>query len=298
MIVKTSNPEYLLFAQHGWADTGNDIGKLAQDAADSKTLIIAPSLGWLQTFIRIKPLIKKLEKIASETIKDYPHTPIKIVGHSMGGLIWLEVLNRNPQWWHQVHSLILLGSPVGGSNAARLIDPLGIGIGTAKDLGQNRRHIAEKIAQHIPTLSVASDIGWGTDGLVTLENTKFNYAHLQLVSNIPHSAMKYHPEMIPVMQNFWTNPSLGVSPENNLIHQLIQRLRSIPGMTDADYQGFERSQTIATLDDGSTLRIWKNPLGVSHVYLGKQQQCLYAGYVGLIHTRGLYRAIKDIQESF
>jgi len=298
MIVKTSNPEYLLFAQHGWADTGNDIGKLAQDAADSKTLIIAPSLGWLQTFIRIKPLIKKLEKIASETIKDYPHTPIKIVGHSMGGLIWLEVLNRNPQWWHQVHSLILLGSPVGGSNAARLIDPLGIGIGTAKDLGQNRRHIAEKIAQHIPTLSVASDIGWGTDGLVTLENTKFNYAHLQLVSNIPHSAMKYHPEMIPVMQNFWTNPSLGVSPKNNLIHQLIQRLRSIPGMTDADYQGFERSQTIATLDDGSTLRIWKNPLGVSHVYLGKQQQCLYAGYVGLIHTRGLYRAIKDIQESF
>jgi len=298
MIVKTSNPEYLLFAQHGWADTGNDIGKLAQDAADSKTLIIAPSLGWLQTFIRIKPLIEKLEKIASETIKDYPHTPIKIVGHSMGGLIWLEVLNRNPQWWHQVHSLILLGSPVGGSNAARLIDPLGIGIGTAKDLGQNRRHIAEKIAQHIPTLSVASDIGWGTDGLVTLENTKFNYAHLQLVSNIPHSAMKYHPEMIPVMQNFWTNPSLGVSPENNLIHQLIQRLRSIPGMTDADYQGFERSQTIATLDDGSTLRIWKNPLGVSHVYLGKQQQCLYAGYVGLIHTRGLYRAIKDIQESF
>ncbi|MGB5711397.1 MAG: lysophospholipase [Waterburya sp.] len=296
MTVNNSNPECLLFAQHGWADTSNDISRLAQAAADSQTLIISPSLGLLKTFIRIEPLIEKLEKIASQTIKDHPDTSIKIVGHSMGGLLWLEVLNRNPQWWHKVHSLILLGSPVGGSNIARIIDPLGIGIGTARDLGKNRRAIAEKLAQHIPTLSVASDIGLGTDGLVTLENTKFNYAHLQLVSDIPHSAMKYHPEIIPVMQNFWANPQLGFSPERNQLNQFIQRLRSIPGMTDADYRNFERSQIIATLADGSTLHIWNNPLGVPHVYLGKGQRCIYAGYVGLIHAWGLRQAIKDIQE--
>lgn len=295
MIVNNSNPECLLFAQHGWADTGKDIGSLLKAAANSQTLIIAPSLGLLKTFIRIKPLIEQLEKIALETIKDHPNTSIKIVGHSMGGLMWLEVLNRNPQWWHQVHSLILLGSPIGGSNIARIIDPLGIGIGTARDLGKNRRDIAEKLAQHIPTLSVASDIGMGTDGLVTVENTKFNYGNWQLISGIAHNAMKYHPDMIPVMQNFWANPRLGGSPEKNHTNQVIQRLRSIPGMTDTDYRDFERSQIIAILTDGSTLHIWNNPLGVPHVYLGKEQKCLYAGYVGLIHVRGLRQAIKDIQ---
>ncbi len=296
MTVNNSNPECLLFAQHGWADTGNDIGSLIKAAASSQTLIIAPSLGLLKTFIRIKPLIEQLEKIALEIITEHPDTPIKIVGHSMGGLMWLEVLNRNPQWWHQVHSLILLGSPIGGSNIARIIDPLGIGIGTARDLGKNRRDLAEKLAQQIPTLSVASDIGMGTDGLVTVENTKFNYGNWLLISGIAHSAMKYHPDLIPVMQNFWANPRLGNSPNKNQTNQVIQRLRSIPGMTDADYRGFERSQIIATLADGSTLHIWNNPLGVPHVYLGKEQKCLYAGYVGLIHVRGLGQAIKDIQK--
>lgn len=296
MTAKNSHPEYLLFAQHGWADTGNDIGKLVQKAANSQSMIIAPSLGWLKTFIRIKPLVEKLEEIASETIRNLPDTPIKIVGHSMGGLMWLEVLNRNPQWWQQVHSLILLGSPVGGSNAARLIDPLGIGIGSAGDLGTNRRTMAEKLAQHIPTLSVASDIGLGTDGLVTVENTKFNYANLLLISDIPHSAMKYHSDMIPVMQNFWRNPALGLSPGKNQVNHIIQRLRSIPGMSDADYSGFERSHIMTHLADGSNLRIGHNSLGIPHVYLGKERKCLYAGYVGLIHVWGFRQALKDIEK--
>ena len=288
------NPDYLLFAQHGWADTGNDIGKLVKQAADPQALIIAPSLGLLKTFIRIQPLIEQVETIAAETISNYPNIPIRIVGHSMGGLIWLEVLNRHPQWWHQVHSLILLGSPVGGSNIARLIDPLGIGIGTARDLGKNRRNLASKIAQQIPTLAIASDLGMGTDGLVTVENTKFDYANWLLISDIPHSAMKYHPEIIPLMQNFWTNPHLGLSPKKTQLNQLIQSLRSIPGMTDADYRNFERSQIIATFADGCNLHLWNNPLGMPHVYLSQKQRCLYAGYVGLIHLWGFRDSIKDL----
>ncbi|MGL5074519.1 MAG: esterase/lipase family protein, partial [Waterburya sp.] len=94
-----NNPEYLLFAQHGWADTGNDIGKLAQAVASSQAVITVPSLGLVKTFIRIEPLVKKLEQIATQVIDNYPQTPIRIIGHSMGGLMWLEVLYRNPQWW-------------------------------------------------------------------------------------------------------------------------------------------------------------------------------------------------------
>ena len=292
-----SQPEFLLFAQHGWADTSKNIGNLASGAANSQTMVIAPNLGLVKTFIRINPLVSQLEQIAAMAIASYPDTPIKIIGHSMGGLMWLEVLDRNPQWWHKVHSFILLGSPVGGSNIARLIDPLNIGIGTAKDLGKNRRDMAQKIAQQIPTLSVASDTGMGTDGLVTVENTKFDYANWLLISGIPHSAMRYHPDMIPIVQEFWKNPQLGLSPEITSINRYIRSLRSVPGMTDTDYRDFERSQIIASLPDDLTLHTWNNPLGMNHVYLGKQQQCLYAGYVGLIHSRDLRRAIAQIQKS-
>ncbi len=300
-MTNNNNPEFLLFVQHGWADTGNSIGRLARAVANPETIITVPSLGLIKTFISIEPLVQKIEQIANEIIEKYPNTPLKIIGHSMGGLMWLEVLNRNPQWWSKVHSLILLGSPVGGSNIARIIDPLGIGIGTAKCMGKDRRLIAEKIAQQIPTLSVASDIDMGTDGLVTVENTKFDYANWILVSDIPHSAMRSHPQMIPIIQNFWANPQLGSPPKIDYESYCINRLRSLPGMTDTDYRNFERSQTIADFADGTTISTWTNSVGVNHVYVGKtNQQCLYAGYVGLIQRGKLRRAIaklvKDIAE--
>ena len=289
-----SNPQYLLFAQHGWADTGNNIGRLARAAAEPQTKVIVPSLGLVKTFVRIRPLVAKLEQIVKTEIALYPDARIKILGHSMGGLMWLEVLERNPQWWSKIHSFILLGSPVGGSNIARIIDPLGIGIGTAADLGRNRRHIAEKIARHIPTLSVASDTGMGTDGLVTVENTRFDYANWQLVSGIAHSAMRHHADMIPIVQNFWRNPQLGLAPENNLSNRLIQLLRTVPGMTDADRRDFKRSQVIARLPDELSVCVWRNFLGVNHVYLARQQECLYSGYVGLIHASGWYRVLSEM----
>lgn len=291
------DPDFLLFAQHGWADTGNDIGRLATAVANSSTIVTAPSLGLVKTFIRIELLVRQIEQIAAGLITRYPDTPLKIVGHSMGGLIWLEVLDRNPQWWHKVHSLILLGSPVGGSNVARIIDPLGIGLGTAKCLGKNRRPIAEKIAQQIPTLSVASDLKMGSDGLVTVENTKFTYANWLLISSIPHAAMKCHPQIIPLIQNFWANPQLGSPPQTDFASQLIQRLRSVPGMTDSDYSNFERSQIVANFTDGTTIQTWNSPFGINHVFVSKKgQQCLYAGYVGLIHALELRRAIEEIQQ--
>ena len=288
--------QHLLFAQHGWADTGNNIGRLARAAAEPQTKVIVPSLGLIKTFVRLQPLVAKLEQIAAAEMALYPNAGIKILGHSMGGLMWLEVLERNPQWWDKIHSFVLLGSPVGGSNIARIIDPLGIGIGTAADLGKNRRSMAEKIARSIPTLSVASDTGNGTDGLVTVENTKFDYANWQLVSGIPHSTMRYHAEMIPIMQSFWRSPSLGLVSEDSLSDRLVRILRAVPGMTDADRRDFERSQIISHLSNGLTLRTWQNIWGVKHIYLAQGQECLYSGYVGLIHLPGLSRAIDRLQK--
>lgn len=292
------NPDFLLFAQHGWADNHKNLSKLAQKLIDENALLIAPSLGILKTFIRISPLVKDVERIASQTINQYPETPLRIMGHSMGGLIWLEVLNRNPQWWDKVHSLVLIGSPIGGSDVARIIDPLGIGIGMARDLGKNRRHLAEKIAQHIPTLMIASNLDTGSDGLVTLETTKFSYCQFICVQGIAHADLRYHPRVAPLIQDFWANPTLGVAPESNLVTRLIDRLRSVSGMTDGHWRDFDFSQIYANLPEGITVRTWKNPLGVDHVFVGDHNdQCLYAGYVGWLHSSALRQTLADIKKT-
>ena len=296
----SSYPDFLLFAQHGWADNNKNLSRLTQQLINDNTVLVAPSLGIINTFIRILPLVEEVERIASQTIDRYPETPIRILGHSMGGVIWLEVLHRNPQWWSKVHSFVLLGSPVGGSDVARIIDPLGMGIGIARDLGINRRHLAETIAQNIPTLMIASNFDEGSDGLVTLETTKFSYCQFICVRGIAHAALRYHPRVVPIIQNFWANPTLGAPPESNLANQLIDRLRSLPGMTDGHWRDFTSSQVYLNLPEGITIRTWKNPLGVDHVFVADQNdQCLYAGYVGWLHARNLRQTLKEIkQESF
>ena len=292
------DPDYLLFAQHGWADRSNDIGKLAKALASSKSILIAPSFNWVQTSLRIKPLIRDVEKIAREYIFNYPKTPLRIIGHSMGGVIWLEVLQRNPEWWEKVHSLVLIGSPIGGSDLARMLDPFGIGVGIARDLGENRRPIAEEIAQSIPTISIASNFNSGTDGLVTVENTKFAYSRWVLLSGIRHAALKCHHSVVPVIQNFWANPQISNAPASDLATKVIRHLQSVSGMTDSHWRDFERSKVLISLDDGITIRSWKNPLGIHHVFVADQDDnCLYAGYVGLIHASGLRKALNKLEQA-
>lgn len=160
----------------------------------------------------------------------------------MGGLIWLEVLKRHPEWHHRVHSLVVMGSPISGADLARTIDPFGIGIAIAGDLGRNRRAVAEQIACQIPTLSIASDLGWGHDGMVAIESSKFAYSKFVLLSGIGHAALKCHSAVVPIIQEFWANPQVSPSPSDNLVNKIIHRLRLVPGMTDASYQDFGRSQ--------------------------------------------------------
>ncbi len=299
MNLSNPNPDFLLFAQHGWADNGKGIGKLAQALADPQTHVVVPSLGIVKTFIHIDLLTQQVEAIAAKAINQYPQTPLRIIGHSMGGLIWLEVLERHPEWWQQIHSFTLIGSPIGGSDMARIIDPLGIGIGTARDLGKNRRPLAEKIAQQIPTLSIASNLDAGSDGLVTIECSKLAYAQFVLLSGIHHTPLRSHPQVIPIIQEFWANPQIGSPPATDLATRVIRHLQTVPGITDASYKYFERSQLCLSFNNGITLNTWKNPLGVKYVFLADSaKNCLYAGYVGLIHSSGLNWAIAEIEQLY
>lgn len=306
-------PAFILFAQHGWADGNRSMMALAHHlVADldlaiatepvaepdikSTVPIVAPDLGYLQTWIRIAPLVQTVETIAIQQMALYPQTPFRIVGHSMGGLIWLEVLNRHPDWWANVHSLVLVASPVGGADLGRVIDPFNLGIGIATDLGTNRKQIAEKIAAAIPTLIIAGDYDGGSDGTVPVECTRFANAQFVCLPGLSHPALRNHPSVASIIRDFWRDTTIGELIEYD---QVIRRLQTVSGMTDAHWRGFYEATIVTQLDNGGTIRTWKNWLGVDHVFVAcPKGKCLYAGFVGWMHAVNLKQALTEIQQTY
>jgi pimeloyl-ACP methyl ester carboxylesterase len=292
-------PDFILFAQHGWADTNQKISELAHNLATPDTLVISPDLGWLNTWLYIEPLITKVEQIAAEAIAQHPQTPIRIIGHSLGGLIWLEVLDRHREWWMQVHSLVLVGVPVGGSDLGRRLDPFGWGIGIARDLGKNRRDMAEAIASQIPTLSIAGDVDAGSDGTVPIEATKFQHAHLVCILGLKHAVMKNHPAIATAIRNFWAHPGEIPTITDDLGAKIIHALQAVPGMTDSHPRDFAKSKLWMVCSDGTTVSTYKNPLQVNHVYVADREgKCIYSGYVGWVDSDHLWQALGDLQQQF
>jgi hypothetical protein len=288
-------PEFILFAQHGWADDNRAMLSLSHRLVGDDIPVIAPCLDYIQTWLRIAPLVEAVEAIAIEQVAQYPTVPLRIIGHSMGGLIWLEILNRHPDWWVKVHSLVLVASPVGGADLGRIIDPLGVGVGIAADLGQNRKPIAEKIAAVIPTLVIDGDIDGGSDGTIPISSTQFSNAHVICLSGLSHPALRDHPRVASTILQFWADTTLG---ESIVYNEVIQRLRTVPGITDAHWRGFDQAEIAIKLADGSTIRTWRNVLGIDHVFLASPDgQCLYAGFVGWMHGNDLRQALENIRQT-
>ncbi|MFP4133021.1 MAG: serine aminopeptidase domain-containing protein [Halothece sp.] len=196
-------PDYLLFAQHGWADTSVTMRTLANRLRLENTVVITPNLGYYRTWWRIEPLIAQVSAIAQYYFKNFPHVPIRIIGHSMGGLIWLEILKNHPEWWSRVESLVLIASPIKGAELARMIDPLRLGIGVATELAKNRQTLAENIAKVIPTLSIASNYFLRTDGTISVRSTQFNYAKCICISGVSHADLRVAPPVIHSIREFW-----------------------------------------------------------------------------------------------
>ncbi len=79
----------------------------------------------------------------------------------------------------------------------------------------------------------------------------------------------------------------------------IAILEMVPGMTKAHHRDFANSNPIMRLRDGTSVRSWKNSLGVDHVFLGDgDDRMIYGGFVGWIHSEGLELAIARIRREF
>jgi pimeloyl-ACP methyl ester carboxylesterase len=196
-------PDFILYAQHGWADNNLGIAKLAQSLSTPQTFIISPNLGWVDTWLKMPPLIKKVEAYAIANFNQYPQIPVKIIGHSMGALIWLEILNQHPQWWHNIHSFVLIGAPVRGADLGKILDPFNIAVGG--DLGRSRIKMAEEIALKIKTISIAGDINGRGDGTISIASTKFKYCQFEIIKGVNHPQLRSHPLVRVAIQEFWAS---------------------------------------------------------------------------------------------
>lgn len=282
-----------LFAQHGWADGNQDMLTLSRQLVGCKQRFSAPNLDYVQTWLRMEPLIQAVEAIATQVAQQQPHRSWRIVGHSMGGVIWLEVLSRHPEWWKRVESLVLVASPVGGADLGRIFDPLGIGVGIAADLGANRRAMAESVAAQIPTLAIAGDCDGGSDGTIPVMATQFAHAQFVCLPGIAHAELKTHPQVVSLIQEFWLGEAIGepLAPDS-----LIQMVRSIPGITDGHLRNFDKANVWHAIQDGRTLRIWISPMGIPHIFLASPDGlCLYAGFVGWLHIRAFWTALESFK---
>ncbi|MBD2327146.1 lysophospholipase [Alkalinema sp. FACHB-956] len=299
-MASSNHIKLILFSQHGMTDNNRAMGSLAHTVAPPQSYVVAPSLGFIQTHFEIEPLIGKLEQIAEQALLQYPGIPIRIIATSLGGVLWVEVLSRHPDWWERCESLVLLGSPIGGADLARIIDPFGWGIGMAKYLGQNRRILAEQITAQIPTLVIAGNTSGGDDGTVTIESTKLKHAHFIRLDGVSHPALRTHAAVVKVIQEFWSQPRQPLpAPEDNLISKLIEHFRSVPGITDASEKDFPRSKPIFSFTDGTSIRTWTNVVGVNHVFIANHYgKCEYAAFVGWIHSSDLQQAIAVAIQSF
>lgn len=287
------NPKLILFSQHGMTDTNQTMGMLAHILTSPQFHVVAPNLGFVNTLFQIEPLIQAVEESAYQAFQQYPNLPARVIATSLGGVIWVEVLSRNPEWWGRIESLVLLGVPIGGADLARIVDPFSWGIGIAQHLGQNRRSLAEKITAVIPTLVVAGNCTGGGDGTVPLESTRLKYAHFVCLDGVTHPQLRDHPGVTKQIQEFWAQPRKPLPvPEPSLISDLIEHFRGVPGITDASERDFSRAEMVCTYHDGTSLRAWTNLVGVKHIFLANAVgKCGYSGFVGWIHSAGLEQAI-------
>ena len=81
--------------------------------------------------------------------------------------------------------------------------------------------------------------------------------------------------------------------------EIIEILENVPGITRAHHRDFKSSNPVIRLRDGSTVKTWKNPFGVDHVFIAdRNDNMIYGGFVGWIHSDGLNAAIDRIRGDY
>ena len=97
----------------------------------------------------------------------------------------------------------------------------------------------------------------------------------------------------------WNSPTQTANQISNIAEQVVDLLNEVEGMTQAHSRDFKNATPRFTLRDGSLLKVFKNPVGVDHVFIADDQgNMIFVGFVGWIHANRLKEAIARIKRDF
>jgi hypothetical protein len=211
----------------------------------------------------------------------------------MGGLIWLEVLDRHPEWWTRVDGVVLLGSPIGGVRLAHLADPLNLAIG--RDLKVNRRPVASRLAQRMRLLSIAGKSDATGDGVVQVADAQAPGVRTMVLPGVDHRGLRSNRLVLRLAREFFRNEPAAGPPHE----ALVARLRAIPGMTDSRPRSVFRPPLAILFRDGTTLLAGRTLLGVDEVVLfAPDATPRYAGYVGWQGADQFRRGLQALHDAY
>ena len=137
----------------------------------------------------------------ADRLARYAHDvgPAHFVGHSLGGLVVLEALQRRPQT--AAGRVVLLGTPVNGCHAGRRIARTPSGrwlLGESENLWRERRAANWRRPEALGVVAGTLPLGLGrlfgplpgvNDGVVTLEETGIEGMTERVALPVGHSAM-------------------------------------------------------------------------------------------------------------
>jgi hypothetical protein len=77
--------------------------------------------------------------------------------------------------------------------------------------------------------------------------------------------------------------------------QLINQFQQVEGIMSADKADFSKSNPHIFFKNGITIHLWKNYVGVDHVFISDSSgKCVYGGYVGWLQAQYLHSALQAL----
>jgi len=203
------------------------------------------------------------------------------------------VLDRHPEWWTRVDGVVLIGSPIGGVDLARLADPLDLAIG--RDLKVDRRPLATRLATRVPLLSIAGKSDASGDGTVRVAEATAPGVRTVVVPGVHHRALRSSRVVILLCREFFRR----VDPPAPPLGDLVSRLRAIPGMTDSRSRSIFQPPLALLFRGGAALLAGRTLLGIDEVaFFAPDGTPRYAGYVGWDNAHHLRHGLAALRRDY
>lgn len=94
---------------------------------------------------------------------------------------------------------------------------------------------------------------------------------------------------------------LNISKDHTVlqVEKVVRTLQGVSGITPTSARFLHHSAPYILFKGGVTIHLWKNLVGIDHVFVtDRAGVCLFAGYVGWMHMKGLHQALHAVRDEF